>query len=235
MEKATLQFSRVVRNKINFAKQLPFGHFTIRRVDAKIMSTNRSIRLSMSLTFLWTIILLLAWRVTSDVPFQHVSKHTGNYEALLRKNSTKNGKSKHTGTLPTIFIIGSQKGGSSSLYELMVEHPQICRGLHKELHYFDHLNNYAEGTEFYRLLFQNPKCDGIVGAHFVDATPIIHDLSTWKRIYETYSGSKNVRDNLKFIVLLREPVSRDYSWYQHMTRTGRILKFKDHLVQLLHF
>ena len=181
-------------------------------------------------TFKLSIVLFLALRVTSDLPFEHVNKHTGNYESFLRKNATQNEKFKQGGTLPTIFIVGSQKGGSSSLYELLVEHPQICRGLRKELHYFDHSSNYAQGTEFYRRLFQNPKCDGAVGAHFVDATPIIHDPSTWQRIYDTYNSSKNVRDNLKFIVLLREPVSRDYSWYQHRTRTGRILEV--HLMQL---
>lgn len=176
----------------------------------------------MRFTFDVVIILILAKRITSDSPFHHVDKHTGSFKVLPSYNATKSGKRRQGGTLPTVFIIGSQKGGSSSLYELMVEHPQICRGIRKEVHFFDHLENYAQGTGFYRQLYQDPKCDNVVGAHFVDGTPILHYPSTWQRIYDTYSESPIYRDNLKFIVLLREPVSRDYSWYQHSTRTGQI-------------
>ena len=138
----------------------------------------------------------------------------------LKGNHSAEEKRRQGGTLPTIFTVGIQKGGSSSLYELMVEHPLICAGLHKEVHYFDHPENYARGTAYFRATFSDPKCDGKHGTHFVDGTPILHYPSTWQRIYDTYSETTEIRDNLKFIVLLREPVSRDYSWYQHTVRTG---------------
>ena len=53
---------------------------------------------------------------------------------------------------------------------------------------------------------------------YVDGTPMIHIPDVWKRIQKMYDKEKENTDNLKFIVLLREPVSRDYIWYQHVIR-----------------
>lgn len=156
-----------------------------------------------------------------DEPFKHSDIHTGKH-GIRKANTTVHEKRRQGGTLPTIFIIGAQKGGSSSLFELMVEHPQLCAGLHKENHFFDHMSNYDEGTEFFRQMYASPKCDHIAGSHFIDGTPILHYPSTWQRIYDTYTESPIIRDSLKFIALLREPSAREFSWYQHATRTGEL-------------
>ena len=126
------------------------------------------------------------------------------------------------GALPSIFIVGAQKGGSSSLFELMTGHPSFCSGDHKEIHYFDNLAIYEKGIEHYKQMFTDPKCSRISGARFIDGTPILHYPAVWQRIYDTYSFNVTLRTNLKFIVLLREPVAREYSWYQHTTRAGTI-------------
>lgn len=129
------------------------------------------------------------------------------------------------GNLPSVFIVGAQKGGSSSLFELMIEHPLICRGKRKESHYFNFETEgvYSKGIDFYKQMFIDKKCNGKNGTFYVDGTPILHQddrngESVWQRIYDTYSFSTLLRDDLKFIALLREPVSRDYSWFQHNTR-----------------
>ena len=44
-----------------------------------------------------------------------------------------------TGNVPTIFILGAQKGGSSSLFEFMREHPQLCGARKKEPQFFSQL------------------------------------------------------------------------------------------------
>jgi hypothetical protein len=147
-------------------------------------------------------------------------------ESILSENRSLNDNHKKdpikgSGTLPSIFIVGAQKGGTSSLFELMIQHPLLCKGSSKEPHYFipqKGTNAYLEkGTDFYRLQFNNATCDINKGAKYIDATPILHshdqvNESVWSRIYNTYNTSVQ-RDNLKFIALLREPVSRDYSWY----------------------
>jgi len=47
------------------------------------------------------------------------------------------------GNLPSIFILGAQKGGSSSLFEFLLEHPTLCKGDHKEPHFFDDWKVYG--------------------------------------------------------------------------------------------
>jgi Sulfotransferase domain len=56
---------------------------------------------------------------------------------------------------------------------------------------------------------------------FVDGTPMLDTPYVWQRIYDSYPV--NARDKLKFLVLLREPVSRDYSWYEHGVREDLFL------------
>ena len=127
------------------------------------------------------------------------------------------GEENSKGTLPTVFIIGAQKGGSMSLLELMIKHPNLCSGRHKEPHFFNNDENYDRGTEWYKKHFVDDKCQ-TSKAKYIDGTPILHISDVWKRIVKTYDKEKESKDNLKFIVLLREPVIRDYIWYQHVIR-----------------
>ncbi len=127
---------------------------------------------------------------------------------------------------PLVFIIGVQKGGSSSLMWMMITHPQLCEGARKETHFFggNYENLVDAGTKSkdikaeYYSLFTDKKCNGISNSSYVDGTPILH---------QAYWASKNInamytetgyKDKLKFIAMLREPISRDFSWYQHHMR-----------------
>ena len=38
--------------------------------------------------------------------------------------------------LPTFVVIGSQRGGTTSLYEYLIQHPLIMPAQRKEVHYF---------------------------------------------------------------------------------------------------
>jgi hypothetical protein len=163
--------------------------------------------------------------LAQSVPFKHTNMHTGNNIKAHSNMSDVKDKLREGGRLPTIYIIGAQKGGSSSLYELMVKHPQLCGGDRKENHYFDHPLNYEMGTAYFKSMYFDEKCNKVKGTHFVDGTPILHYPSVWQRIYDTYSDTPHIRDSLKFIVMLREPASRDYSWYEHVTRTGEVELF----------
>jgi hypothetical protein len=130
----------------------------------------------------------------------------------------KDTNSDQKGRLPTVFLIGAAKAGTSSLFELMIQHPQLCSGEKKESHFFndDDVNvEYHKGIDHYKHWFRDRKCDDISTTHFIDGTPIVHLKFVWERINSTYTGNEAVRDNLKFIVLLREPLSREISWYKH--------------------
>lgn len=123
------------------------------------------------------------------------------------------------GFLPNIFIVGGQKCGSSSLFELLMKHPLLSKGTHKEPHFFDGENEFKKGLHYYTNTFfpmrkgeeNNPR------QRFMDGTPIFHKPIVWERIYNSLVPYVQCA-GLKFIVLLREPVARDLSWYSHQTR-----------------
>lgn len=137
------------------------------------------------------------------------------------------------GQLPSIFIIGALKGGSLSLLDLISHHPLLCTGMQKEPNFFSNDDNYEEGPKVYKDMFRETKCSkNAKYSKYIDGTPMLHIPKVWSRIADTYNNDKDgkkMKDNLKFIVLLREPVSRDFVWYQHKLRNSlhKGLKFSD--------
>ncbi|MCC7515712.1 MAG: sulfotransferase domain-containing protein [Pseudomonadales bacterium] len=107
---------------------------------------------------------------------------------------------------PHFLIIGTQKGGTSSLYSALVQHPQILRATRKEVHFFD--QHYGRGYPWY--LKQFPECSDkqITG----EASPfyMAHPLAA-QRIAEHSPG-------IKLIVLLRNPADRAISHYHQEFR-----------------
>ena len=110
--------------------------------------------------------------------------------------------------LPDFLIIGAQKGGTSSLFHLLTQHPQI----HpldlkvKEVHYFDRERNYKKGELWYRAHF--PLRDTINPGELVgEATPgYLFSPIAAKRIQKDLP-------NAKLICLLRNPTERAISHY----------------------
>ncbi len=106
--------------------------------------------------------------------------------------------------LPDFLIIGAQKGGTTSLYAYLCEHPQILRASTKEIHYFS--TNYRKGLRWYRSHFQRKTSNiSITG----EATPYyLFNPVCPARIKESLP-------DIKLIVMLRDPVSRAWSQYNH--------------------
>src|SRR5205085_1903313 len=50
--------------------------------------------------------------------------------------------------MPDFIIIGVARGGTTSLYEYLIEHPNIVGASRKEVHFFD--NHYRKGMSWYR-------------------------------------------------------------------------------------
>jgi len=119
--------------------------------------------------------------------------------------------------LPNFIIIGEQRCGTTSMYDHLIQHPQIMPTLRKEIHFFD--NHYNFGLNMYRAFFptneemqKNLQKNGksITG----EASPnyLSHPLVP-KRLKENLS-------NVKLIAMLRNPVVRAYSQFQMMKKTG---------------
>jgi hypothetical protein len=124
-----------------------------------------------------------------------------------------------TGALPDFAIIGAMKGGTTFLYHLLTQHPLVERAAGKEVHYFSRF--FDEGVEWYRQCFPAPKWrDGrrtITG----EATPYLAYPSAPERMAQ-------VVPQARLIALLRNPVDRTYSHYQHsVRRTGETRSFEE--------
>jgi hypothetical protein len=104
-------------------------------------------------------------------------------------------------SLPDFIIIGVQRGGTTSLFEYLSQHPEVATSTRKEVHYFD--VSYAHGIDWYRDTF--PLEDERKGKVVGEASPyyIFHPLAA-ERI-------KRDLPNVKLIVLLRNPIARAYS------------------------
>jgi hypothetical protein len=131
---------------------------------------------------------------------------------------------------PNFIIIGAQKSGTTSLYSYLTQHPCVLPSFRKELNFFD--LGYQRGMFWYQsyfptklaLKFQALKTKErtITG----EATPqyLFHPLAP-QRVWETLP-------EVKLIVLLRNPVTRAYSHYNHVKSRGlESLSFEDALAR----
>jgi hypothetical protein len=131
-------------------------------------------------------------------------------------------------TLPDFIIIGGQRCGTTSLYNYLVEHPQVSPAFMKETHFFT--RNYRKGLNWYRANF--PPLWYRNRTQRRDGTDLVSGEATPYYLFYPHTPqrvSKAVPD-AKLIVLLRNPVDRAYSQYHHEIRQGLVtLSFKDAL------
>ena len=119
--------------------------------------------------------------------------------------------------MPEFIIIGTMRGGTTSLYNYLMQHPRIAGAVMREVHFFD--KNSHRGANWYRAHFplsvrrsvrQFLKDDLVAG----EKSPyyMFHPLVP-ERVAE-------LLPRVKLIVLLRNPIDRAYSHYWHEIRQG---------------
>ncbi|HEY0389720.1 MAG TPA: sulfotransferase domain-containing protein [Gaiellales bacterium] len=130
--------------------------------------------------------------------------------------------------LPDFLILGGQRCGSTSLYTMLCEHPQVMPASHKEPHFFD--VNHLRGQAFYRRLFplrahMRARARRI-GAAVITGEGTTHYLSQPAVPARVAAMLPHVR----LVAILRDPVERAYSHYQLARRNGReLLGFEEAL------
>jgi hypothetical protein len=115
--------------------------------------------------------------------------------------------------LPNFIIIGVQKGGTSSLYKYLLQHPNVVPGYKKEVKFFD--GSYHKGIDWYRYNFplKSEMSDPTKQTGEASPSYVFHPLVS-KRI-------KDALPDVKLILLLRDPVARAYSHFQGNMRKGQ--------------
>ena len=110
---------------------------------------------------------------------------------------------------PDFLIIGAQKAGTTSLYDYLVQHPRIAAARTKEVHFFDH--HFARDTTWYERQFAPRKLFG--------ETRITGEASPFYLLHPRVPQRvQSLLPDAKLLVVLRNPVDRAFSHYQHNLR-----------------
>jgi hypothetical protein len=121
---------------------------------------------------------------------------------------------------PAFMIIGTQKGGTTSLHHYLNEHRGVTMAFKKEVHFFDYF--FFKGTNWYLAQFPLRSESAQTG----EASPsYLSHPDVPRRVHATFP-------DVKFIALLRNPVDRAYSHHQMQYRRGNDpLSFEDAIAQ----
>jgi Sulfotransferase domain/Tetratricopeptide repeat len=116
---------------------------------------------------------------------------------------------------PTFLVPGFIKSGTSSLYCYLISHPQILPAVDKELFFFTAF--FEQDIDWYLAHF--PCVPNSINYITGEATPIyINFPSLTKKIFHLFP-------NIKFVILLRNPVDRAISSYFHQYKRNCGYKF----------
>lgn len=108
---------------------------------------------------------------------------------------------------PDFLIIGAQKAGTVSLKYYLDQHP-LLRSARKEVSFFSN-NNYFKGLDYYRQFFP---------IRFSRKYKIFEKTPEYIFIPETAERIHKFNENIKLILLLRNPVDRAYSEWNHFIK-----------------
>lgn len=108
-----------------------------------------------------------------------------------------------------VLIIGAMKSGTTSLFEILSQHPQICESKVKEPDYFIADKDDASHTEYLNLWDWDKSTHSIALESSVAYTKAPFITGVPKRISNSKLG------NFRFIYILREPLSRIESQARH--------------------
>src|SRR5579859_7884576 len=122
--------------------------------------------------------------------------------------------------MPDFIIIGAQKGGTTSLYRYLTEHPCIAPIYIKEPHFFDIY--FYKGLHWYRAHFPTA-VEKYYAQRFQQHDLITGEASPYYLFHP--QAARRIAKTLprtRLIVLLRNPIDRAYSQYQHQTRQNGV-------------
>jgi Sulfotransferase domain len=134
---------------------------------------------------------------------------------------------------PDFVIIGAKRGGSTSLYNYVLDHPSIVplfpgRQHIKGAHYYD--TRYARGLTWYRSHFPLE----VGGRHLARSAlqPVMCGEASPYYLFHPLAAERLARDypQVRVIAVLRDPVERAYSHFKERTHhRGETLNFEEAL------
>lgn len=126
--------------------------------------------------------------------------------------------------LPNFLCVGAQKAGTTTLHDILKQHPDIFLPKIKETKFFHRNHLYNKGIGYYlKKFFTEYKHEKIIGE--IDPEYMYFDYIP-KRIAE------NLGNDIKLLFILRNPVDRAYSHYLMSHKRGYDLLSFDEAILL---
>jgi len=123
-------------------------------------------------------------------------------------------------SLPNYMFIGAAKSATTTFFDILKKHEDIFVPKFKEPHFFNIDENYLKGLDWYKkTYFKDINNESII----IDFTPtyLYYKLCA-ERIFDSLGP------NVKFVIILRNPIDRAYSHYNHSKRDGHeVSSFED--------
>ena len=108
--------------------------------------------------------------------------------------------------LPNFIVIGTMKGGTTSLWEYLRAHPQVFMPDAKEIQFFSNPGRYERGLDWYREHFADATDEIAVGEASTNYTKHPRRTGTAGRIAD-------VMPDVRLVYMLRNPIARIRSHY----------------------
>lgn len=115
--------------------------------------------------------------------------------------------------LPTFIVIGAMKAGTTSLYHYLRGHDEIFMSRIKELDFFVTESNWSRGMSWYRHQFSGAGNALARG----EASTLYTKFPEYQGVPERIAG---VLPDVQLIYVVRDPIVRLRSHYQHRVMTG---------------
>lgn len=105
---------------------------------------------------------------------------------------------------PNFFVVGAQKAGTTSIYDILATHPEVFVCKKKETRFFNF--HYRKGFEWYLKTYFNTSQNnylaiGEVNPGYLYATNVPNRIKT------------HLGKNIKIIIILRDPAKRAFSQF----------------------
>jgi len=137
---------------------------------------------------------------------------------------------------PDFFIAGATRAGSTYLYHLVADHPDIFMPAVKEPSYFNHDGRYTPDLKRYRDYFYGYGGQALIG----EATPLYWNVGTFYdaggvlrfgRPGSPMERIKQARPDAKIIITLRDPMTRIASLHGKAFGQGKLTTSLDEEIE----
>ncbi len=111
------------------------------------------------------------------------------------------------------MIIGSQKSATTTLFDILKNHPKLCGCETKEPEFFSHTSNWPRKIDDYENLFNKEKGQLAFEASTSYTAHPTYNKNVWEELW-------SYNPNLKFIYIVRDPIDRIISAHRFLYRQG---------------